>query len=130
MLKNRKKRKKDERRRNSTSVDKKSKATGEIQEATSSHTPSTEKLALDQAFKYKNMAQSYWERWQWELTQRKYQQAKGGASPLTTPTASVQVQVPEIDPLQLFNPNGIEESETLYVGRGSFGTAARFARRT
>ena len=124
MLKNRKKRKKVERKRKFTSVNEKPKATGEIQEpseATSSHhSTATERLALDQACKYKNMAQSYWERWQWELTQRKYQQqARGGASHLTTPTPIASVL--EIDPLQLFNPNGIEDSETLYVGRGSFG---------
>ena len=66
---------------------------------------------------YRMMARSYWERWHWELLQRKeaLQRSRGGTR------VSVEPRLLEIDEALLLNPEiELQESE-VYVGQGSFG---------
>ncbi len=69
---------------------------------------------------YINMSRSYWERWRWELQQRKESIARERALHRTrsSVTREVYVHVHEIDQGLLHDP---PESTEMYVGRGSFG---------
>lgn len=75
---------------------------------------------------YKRMARSFWERWQWELGQRKealrLSMIQRCCVSLST-QAQPNVQLKEINLVMLTDPVMAETSaETkLYVGRGSFG---------
>lgn len=73
---------------------------------------------------YKNMSRSYWERWQWELQQRKECLVRERALlRRVSDGRSVSVlNIHEIDPDLLHNPtNAAGESVETFIGRGSFG---------
>ena len=75
---------------------------------------------------YKNMSRSYWERWRWELEQRKecMVREKSLLSRQCLRTTEVpKVHVHEIDPDVLLNPVASSDGEDneVFVGRGSFG---------
>ena len=65
--------------------------------------------------KYKSMSRCYWERWQWELTQRKYEMRKRISS--CGREHCVSTKLHEVDLSMLQDPG----SEPVFVGRGSFG---------
>ena len=70
---------------------------------------------------YKNMTRSYWERWRWELQQRKecMQQRRGVGC--HKKDCNGQISVHEIDPSLLHDPvNPDGEGMETYIGRGSF----------
>ena len=74
---------------------------------------------------YKNMTRSYWERWRWELQQRKELMSleKGSCHEVLRNKMNNcnEIKLHEIDPTLLKDPissNG-ERCET-YIGRGSF----------
>ena len=69
--------------------------------------------------KYRCMSRTYWERWRWELQQRREAMVR---ERMTTKTCSVKFVLPSIDPSMLEDPvvDG-KIQETCYVGRGSFG---------
>ena len=76
---------------------------------------------------YKNISRSYWERWRWELQQRKdlILQERGTYHKLGPSTncgsTSGKVKVLEIDPTMLKDPvNADGRSTETYIGRGSF----------
>ncbi len=68
---------------------------------------------------YRNMSRSYWERWQWELQQRKESMARERA--LQSDTLKRHERVHEIDQDLLHDPPDVTESTEMYIGRGSFG---------
>ena len=67
---------------------------------------------------YKNMSRSYWERWQWELQQRRQCIIRNKMAPPGSSKTSVTTQFQEIDPVMLVNLTSSDED--AYVGRGSF----------
>lgn len=75
---------------------------------------------------YKNMSRSYWERWHWELQQRKdlMLQERGTYHKLCGHKTSIdsdKVKVLEIDPTMFKDPvNADGQSTETYIGRGSF----------
>lgn len=72
---------------------------------------------------YKNISRSYWERWHWELQQRKdlMLQERGKLCGHKTDFGSDKVKVLEIDPAMLKDPvNADGQSTETYIGRGSF----------
>ena len=78
-----------------------------------------EKLVL-----YRNMCRAYWERWRWELEQRKecMVREKRLLSRQNAPKMVEVLKVHEIDPDLLQNLRGVDGKEIdIFVGRGSFG---------
>ena len=75
------------------------------------------KESSDKVTMYKQMSRSFWERWQWELNQRKQDviARRIGTAPANAKVNSLQ----EIDPGMLTDPP--ESDENVYVGRGAFG---------
>ena len=78
----------------------------------------TKKVAL-----YHKMSQSFWERWRWELQQRKEVMKRekvlmSGANGVKT---CQTLRIHEIDPQSLANPSLISDDHSTYIGRGSFG---------
>ena len=65
---------------------------------------------------YKMMAHSYWERWMWELHQRKelMQRSRGGTRISRVP------YLLEIDDTSLLDPESQSQEPEVYVGQGSF----------
>lgn len=70
---------------------------------------------------YRNMSRSYWERWQWELQQRRQCiiRSKCPLPPGSSKT-SMTGQFQEINPSMLSNLNSSAKDEDAYIGRGSF----------
>ena len=67
---------------------------------------------------YKQMARDYWDRWQWEMRQRKEEMAKKHATRSATKRDSTLHQ---IDPAQLCDPIPQPGQPTeVFLGRGSF----------
>ena len=81
-------------------------------------TEATKKLAL-----YQGMSKSFWERWQWELQERRESMKREKV--LLSSTGGVKtcrvLKLPEIEPQLLCNPPSFADDESTYVGRGSFG---------
>lgn len=85
----------------------------------------TEELAA-QTTKYKCMARSFWDRWQWELMKRR--EAMQEQLKLRTyckyksfcPKVSPTIHVHQIDLDQLLDPVKDEKPQEVYLGRGSF----------
>ena len=77
------------------------------------------KRAQVEVIKYKCMARSFWERWQWELQQCK----KCLLDRSRQRDANIQPEITtlKIDPKQLCLPPNIQSEEESYIGRGSFG---------
>ena len=78
-----------------------------------------------EALRYKNMARSYWERWQWELHKRKEaikeQLRIVKQIPSTLPKAQATALLHEVCPDLLHDPVKSDGSTTKeYIGRGSF----------
>lgn len=96
----------------------KRKLTAEVQFETKLRVDAERKVVL-----YKNMSRSYWERWRWELQQRKdlMLQERGAYHKLCGHKTSDKVKVLEIDPTMLKDPvNADGQSTEKYIGRGSF----------
>ena len=78
----------------------------------------TKKAAL-----YHKMSRSLWERWRWELQQRKEAMKRekmllsGAKGVKTRQTLTIH----EIDPQRLTNPSLTIDDHSTYIGRGSFG---------
>lgn len=109
MMKARKKRKLEERRRNL-----------KVEIAKQKQLADQTRDAEREVIRYKGMAQSFWERWQWELAQRKEEMVQQGSM-----KSQIVKKVPmllEIDPKQLHNPQLQGSEDELYIGRGSFST--------
>ena len=76
-----------------------------------------------EVIRYKSMARSYWDRWQWELQKRKeahrdqVKLARGVQLPSQSGFASSQH---EINPEHLSNPTQDGKPCEIYLGRGSF----------
>jgi len=72
------------------------------------------------------MTRSYWERWRWELQQRKdlILQERGAYHKLhchKNDFASEKIKIHEIDPALLKDPVSADgQSTEIYIGRGSF----------
>ena len=66
---------------------------------------------------YRMMARSYWERWHWELLQRKEALQRSGGSTCV----SIEPCVLEIDEALLLDPAIEHQEPEVYVGQGSFG---------
>ena len=65
---------------------------------------------------YKNMCRSYWERWHWELQQRKDSMLIDRKS-----NNNLVLKIHEINPDLLQNPKISDDNdEEVYIGRGSF----------
>ena len=60
----------------------------------------------------------YWERWRWELQQRREAMIR---ERMATKEPSIKFVLPSIDPLMLEDPVIDGRVEESYVGRGSFG---------
>ena len=78
-----------------------------------------------EALLYKNMARSYWERWQWELHKRKEaikeQLRIVKQIPSTLPKTQASALLHEVQPDLLHDPVKSDGSTTEeYIGRGSF----------
>lgn len=68
---------------------------------------------------YKNMCRSYWERWHWELQQRKSNMMIERRAAISQEGIdNLVLKIHEIDPDLLQNPNN--QDEEVYIGRGSF----------
>ena len=99
------------------------KATEEVQLEAKRRVDAERKVVL-----YKNISRSYWERWRWELQQRKdlMLQERGTYHKLCghktdCGSASGKVKVLEIDLTMLKDPvNADGRSSETYIGRGSF----------
>ena len=66
---------------------------------------------------YKSMSRTYWDRWQWELQQRRQGIIQNKIFPTHPRSNTGEPQ--EIDPAMLVNP-GSNDDETYFIGRGSF----------
>ena len=77
-----------------------------------------EHLTVEKAasLKYKSMARSFWDRWQWELCKRKEELRDS----LCQPSVEHQPIHRQIDPRELVDPISNGKSSTMYIGRGSF----------
>lgn len=71
---------------------------------------------------YKNMCRSYWERWHWELQQRKDSMSiERRTISRKSNDKNLVLKVHEINPDLLQNPKISDSSdEEVYIGRGSF----------
>ena len=76
-----------------------------------------------EVWKYKRMSRSFWERWQWELQQRKeYLQAqKNYSRSFRSGSGITNTTILEIDPKHLLLPPSMQSVDECYIGRGSFG---------
>ena len=76
--------------------------------------------AVRSNMKYAGMSRTYWERWQWELQERR---RLIGCEQIARKNfkKSIQFVLPRIDPSMLENPPVNGESKECYAGRGSFG---------
>ena len=68
--------------------------------------------------KYRCMSRTYWERWRWELHQRREAMVR---ERMATKRCSVKLVLPSIDPSMLEDPAIDGKIQECYVGRGSFG---------
>ena len=75
-------------------------------------------LTLEKAtmLKYKCIARSFWDRWQWELCRRKEELRDS----LRQPNVTHQPIHHQIDPSELVDPICNGKPSTLYIGRGLF----------
>lgn len=70
---------------------------------------------------YKNMCRSYWERWHWELQQRKDSMLIERRTHSGNSIDNLVLKIHEIDPDLLQNPKSNDDKdEEVYIGRGSF----------
>lgn len=110
----------DEKRRMRNAREKRRRTRAKVLEAQLKHERTLKDEATKKVTLYKNMSRSYWERWQWELQDRKecmareraLTQAQSGNS-----STSDGPRIHEIDPDLLHNPDDV----STYIGRGSFG---------
>ena len=76
-----------------------------------------------QVVHYRRMARSYWERWQWELRQRKEAMLRERAMSThsSNPTKVCVTNLLEIDHTLLHDPVRDGSEKEVYLGQGSFG---------
>lgn len=66
---------------------------------------------------FRNMSRTYWDRWQWELQQRRHYISLNKVPPKTNCASAAKFQ--EIDPKMLLNPGSMDDP-AYFVARGSF----------
>ena len=71
--------------------------------------------------KYRSMSRTYWERWRWELQQRREAMINERMATRGCGIQKVSFVLPNIDPCMLEDPVIEGKSKECYVGRGSFG---------
>ena len=77
------------------------------------------RLKKEAVRKYLGMSRTYWERWRWELQERRQTLTMTRKNPLSTPV--VRLVLPSIDSSMLEDPLINGERKECYAGRGSFG---------
>ena len=72
---------------------------------------------------YHKMSRSFWERWRWELQQRKelIKRERVLLSGVDCVKTREILKIHEVDPQLLANPPLISDDSSTYIGRGSFG---------
>ena len=85
------------------------------------HEKEQSKRFKSEASLYKNMARTYWDRWQWDLQKRKEAMAEHMQSRLCKKSQPQVIPcVHEIDPNDLKDPIVDGVPKEVYIGRGSF----------